>query len=305
MANKCIMRTRKLKTDGNVGASLSHSFRDRETPNADPERTKDNQHIGAKTRAEAMAAYRKLLPEKVRKNGVRCIEYLITASPEALKDPKASAKYYNDALAWLRAKHGKNLFYVGMHYDEKTPHLYAYAVPIDERGKLNCRSFLGGREKLSALQDEFWEKVGKPSGLERGIKGSRAKHQAVKRFYGLVEEAARYTMPTIEIPKPPRLGAIYDLEHWQKTVQANVRAAVAPAFEQAKARAVAGDVERQQGQAAQRLAAQRDAEAKKLRAELESTRQALLTLPIDQLVAQVQAMRDKGRKPERDQNRGR
>lgn len=296
----CIMRTRKLKTDGNVAASLAHAWRARETPNAEQSRTPENQHFGAKSKDEAIAKYRKALPEKVRKNGVRCIEYLITASPDALQDPKAMSKYYNDALTWLRAKHGKNLFYSGLHLDETTPHLYAYAVPIDERGKLNARSFLGGRDKMTALQDDFYQAVGKPSGLERGVRGSRAKHQAVKRFYGLVAESARYTLPTIEVPKPPRLGALFDLEHWQKSVQANIHAAVAPAFEKAKARAVAGDVDRQQGQAARRLAAQKEAAARQLAADLAATRQALLTMPIDQ----IQAMRDEAERIRQTRGRG-
>ena len=37
-----IMRTAKIKTLGNMGASLQHSFRERETPNADPDKTSDN-----------------------------------------------------------------------------------------------------------------------------------------------------------------------------------------------------------------------------------------------------------------------
>ena len=101
MKKYAIMRTRKLKTDGNVGASLSHAWRDRETPNADQSKTPRNIHMISNNRNEALARYRKLLPEKVRKNGIRCIEYLITYSPKALKTPEERAKYLVNEYANL------------------------------------------------------------------------------------------------------------------------------------------------------------------------------------------------------------
>ena len=65
------------------------------------------------------------------------------------------------------------------HRDEQTPHVVAYGVPLDKSKRLNCKSHLGGREKLSALQDEYAERM-KPLGLQRGIRGSQAEHQRVK-----------------------------------------------------------------------------------------------------------------------------
>jgi hypothetical protein len=56
-------------------------------------------------------------------------------------------------------------------------------TPIDENGKLNARKFFGGRDKMSALQDDFYNSVGKEFGLDRGIKGSKAKHQTIKSYY--------------------------------------------------------------------------------------------------------------------------
>ena len=49
-----IMRAEKLKTFGNVAASLQHCFRERETPNADAARTPDNVHHAARSTDEAM-----------------------------------------------------------------------------------------------------------------------------------------------------------------------------------------------------------------------------------------------------------
>ena len=43
-AQFAILRTAKLKTLGNIGGSLAHTYRTRETTNADPSRTGDNEH---------------------------------------------------------------------------------------------------------------------------------------------------------------------------------------------------------------------------------------------------------------------
>ena len=110
---------------------------------------------------------------------------MMTVSPEAMQKPGFNAiKYLNACQQWARDKFGKeNVFFIAQHFDETTPHVSLLLTPIDENGKLNARKYFGGREKMSELQDDFFEKVGKQFGLERGIKGSRAKHQTIKSYY--------------------------------------------------------------------------------------------------------------------------
>ncbi|MFF0988233.1 MobV family relaxase, partial [Proteus mirabilis] len=174
-----ILRVQKLKSAVAVHRSMKHAFRAQETPNADKSRTPDNTHIGAHSVAEGMAAFREALPEKVRKNAVQCVEYLMTASPEAMqgKTREQQDAYFQDSLDWLRKRHGaENVIYAGIHRDEKTPHMYAYVVPKDpDTGRLNCRRFLGGAAALREMQTDFAEQVGKQHGLQRGIEGSKAK----------------------------------------------------------------------------------------------------------------------------------
>jgi hypothetical protein len=76
-----ILRTAKLKSFGEIGGSLSHNYRTRPTPNADPTRTPDNSHSVSKSYL-VMDGIKQRLPDKVRSNAVLCLEYLITASPE-------------------------------------------------------------------------------------------------------------------------------------------------------------------------------------------------------------------------------
>jgi hypothetical protein len=187
-----ILRTAKLKSFGEIGGSLSHTYRTRPTHNSDPTRRKDNEHDVAEA-SLVMDAIKNRMPEKIRKNAVLCIEYLFTGSPEW--DGWGTDKektYFDKAVEFLKARHGaENVVATSIHRDETTPHLVAYVVPIDERGKLNAREFLGGRDKLSAMQTSFADKV-KDLGLERGLEGSKARHTTIKSYYAEIQKP----MPT-------------------------------------------------------------------------------------------------------------
>lgn len=184
-----ILRTAKLKSFGEIGGSLSHNYRTRPTPNADSTRTPDNHHSVSK-RDLVMDGIKQRLPDKVRSNAVLCVEFLITASPEwdGWKNQEKEQDFFKRSIQWLEQKHGKeNVIATSIHRDETTPHLIAYVVPIDQKGKLNARSFLGGRATLSKMQTEFHSKV-KDLGLDRGLEGSKAEHKTIKEFYAELQE---------------------------------------------------------------------------------------------------------------------
>lgn len=124
-----ILRTKKLKEWGNICASLEHNFRERLTPNADSNRTPENVHIGANSTEEVRQKIEQSLPEKFRADCVKCIEYLITASPEFFKERSSEVqqKYFDNAIEWLKERHGAdNVKCISIHRDESTPHLVAY-----------------------------------------------------------------------------------------------------------------------------------------------------------------------------------
>jgi hypothetical protein len=184
-----IIRAKKLKTMGAVSRSAQHTFRMQPTPNADPALTGRNRTVGAKGSEQILAALVRTLPTKRRKDAVLAIEYLVTASPEAFKrhggrlDDMGDG-YFADALKWLKARHGAaNVLSATIHLDESTPHMVVYVVPMTADRRLSCRDFLGGPEKLRAMQTSFHAKVGAQRGLERGVEGSKAKHEAVSAFY--------------------------------------------------------------------------------------------------------------------------
>lgn len=192
-----ILRTEKLKTMGNIGGSLAHNYRTRDTPNAVPERLHLNTHDMASA-DEVKAAIVAQLPEKRRSDAVLCVEYFIGASPDYFTDadPKGE-RYFATAVEWLKERHGAdNVVATSVHHDETSPHLVAYVVPLDKDGKLNAKAFLGGRAKLTAMQTDFARAVGQ-HGLERGIEGSKAKHQSIRDYYAKVQQAESAELPKI------------------------------------------------------------------------------------------------------------
>lgn len=134
-----------------------------------------------------------------RRDAVLCIEYLITASPEAFtrhggKMPDTSG-YFDQAMTWLSARHGAaNIVCAELHLDERSPHLVAYITPLTQDGRLSARDFLGGPATLRRMQTDFHQRCGKPFGLARGIEGSKATHQAVRAYY----QALQSSPPTID-----------------------------------------------------------------------------------------------------------
>jgi Plasmid recombination enzyme/Protein of unknown function (DUF3991) len=142
--------------------------------------------------------YNRIGDQTIRTNGVLCVEILLTASPEYFRpgDMTKAGQWDGQQLDswkeanknWLAEKFGDKLVRAELHLDESTPHIHAYLVPLDENGKLNCKGLFGDRQKLSKFQDSYGKAM-EPLGLDRGVKGSRARHTEVKEYYAAVNQA--------------------------------------------------------------------------------------------------------------------
>ena len=220
-----IARIAKLKS-GNVGASGLHTGRARQTPNANPEIT--NIRFIGQPDSPLLPSLETIVRDRIgnqtiRKNGVLCVEMLLTASPEYFRpnDPSRAGYYEPERLddfrtavhSWLDNEYGDRIVRAELHLDESTPHIHAYLVPLDERGKLNCRGIFGGRQKLSQFQDSFANAMS-PLGLERGIRGSKAKHTKIQHYYAAINQSPEQTLDksTIEYQLADRQRAIKDKE---------------------------------------------------------------------------------------------
>lgn len=108
---------------------------------------------------------------KIRCDAPVAIEYMITASPEAMArlSKQEQERYFAECLSFVEARHGVgNRLSAVLHLDETTPHLHMLVFP-EREGKLDAKSFFK-LPALTALQDEFAIKVGKQFGLERGVR---------------------------------------------------------------------------------------------------------------------------------------
>ena len=188
-----IMRAEKLSNMGAVAASMQHCYRERETRNADPKRTPDNQHLVAKNTDEAMGKLRALLPEKRRKDAVLAVEYVMSASPEwfVTATPEQEKALFQQSLQWLADKYGADrIITASIHRDETTPHLSAFVVPLTQDKRLSAKEFIGSRDKMRADQTSYAACVAN-LGLERGIEGSMANHQRIQQYYAAIEQGTR------------------------------------------------------------------------------------------------------------------
>lgn len=124
---------------------------------------------------------------KIRKDAVKAVEILCTASPEFFNGNEIDDKlmaFCSQATDYINGKFGrKNVMSIDVHLDEKTPHIHYVVVPITKDNKLSAKTVCGNRKDYQQLQDEFSGKM-KNLGLQRGIKGSNAKHIEMREFYG-------------------------------------------------------------------------------------------------------------------------
>ena len=220
-----IYRTAKLGSFGEIGGSLSHTYRTRNTPNADENKAHLNEH-SLQTYNSCFEAIKNSIPEKRRKNAVLCIEHLITASPDwSGWNTEKEKEFFDKSLEFVKQKYGsENVIAHSIHRDETTPHLIVYVTPIDEKGGLNAKKWLGGRAKLSQTQTDFANAV-KHFGIERGLENSKARHKTIQKYYAegkkptpKVEEI-KYEIQPIDYDLIPKMGLLETTSSFNKKME--------------------------------------------------------------------------------------
>jgi hypothetical protein len=237
MIGKPILRVGKIKRFGRVcpGSVDGHLSRSVPTPNADPQRLKDNVWIcGAP--GEIGAGISKVLEKAgisksdLRKDAVIANDILLSISPEWFRpenpdragtwEPEKLEAFREQAEAFLRKEFGVRLCAAVLHLDESTPHVQAIVVPIVKRPgaklALSGKDYFGP-EKLKALQ-EAWQKRLEPLGVGPREVGSKARHTTIRSYYSALRKAPQ--VPEAVPPSPPTLAAVLrggaKLEAWQK-----------------------------------------------------------------------------------------
>lgn len=204
MAGFAFMDISKIKSRGQLTSKFIHNCRLVQIDNVIPEKTKENETLISLTKKSGKTLnYNEVFNERInsleyyqnhniRSNAVLGYEVLLTFTRDSKVDLN---QWKKQSVDWLHktfdvAPDGKsNVLHAELHMDEVgSPHIHAFVVPIDERGRLNAKRFTDGSRAMSALQSSYADSV-KETGLKRGISGSSARHQDIRRMYANLNNA--------------------------------------------------------------------------------------------------------------------
>lgn len=176
--NFCVFRSEKLKSHKDVVNVLKEQQRseDYDSKRADKNLSVNNTYSWDYEFSQKL--YDDYLPKKYRKDAVVGLMFVVTTSNE-FENPEDEEQYYRKAVAFIRQRFGKVVGWA-IHRDETSTHLQAVTIPLVD-GKLNAKKLIGGsKHRMQEIQQEFYEQVGKPFGLERGKENSQAQHKTVE-----------------------------------------------------------------------------------------------------------------------------
>jgi hypothetical protein len=209
-----IARVQKLKSSKKMAKADAHNSRSVDVTNADTSgkhyRIVDNSkgqslddHV-----AELMTG------AKTKKDTVGAIEIMLTASPEYFRpeapelwgvyDKERTKAWLDKTVDFIKQEYGEGVIHaLDLHLDESTPHVHITLIPVYEKTKQRRRTKeqirngaegekytertfdaqrWAGRPALVALQDNYAAAM-QSLGLARGLKKSKAKHEAIARTY--------------------------------------------------------------------------------------------------------------------------
>lgn len=184
-------------------------------PNVDPTRTHLNRELvrmpeGIRERDDAIAARISSagIRRKITHDQVRAIRVMLSGTHEDMMEIEKAGRlddWCRDSMDWLYRTFGReNVVSAVLHMDEHTPHIHATLVPIvtGERRKAGqkkpkeegrtyrkkanavrlCADDVLNRTKLIAYHDDY-ARVMVKYGLQRGIRGSEARHVSTAQYY--------------------------------------------------------------------------------------------------------------------------
>lgn len=191
-----ILRVQKCKGAA-IGAMQYHNDREpgkHTNPDIDQTRTRLNRemrsHVDYEREVQARIDDGYSGERKVRKDAVKLVEGIVTASPEffELADDDKVREFFDDAYRFCCDEFGEsNMVHFTVHMDEETPHAHFGFVPLRD-GKLSWKEFFPNKMALGKMQDRFYGRVGALYDLSRGEK--RGDGEPVKRHKSVAEYKA-------------------------------------------------------------------------------------------------------------------
>ena len=156
-AQYAIMRFAKYKGP-EIGNIEAHNERTKEkyasNPDVDTSRSKYNFHLVKPPGKYRTESERQIAAAgcRTRKDSIRMIETLFTASPEFFKGKKRAEirVFFEEALRFLEQHQSKEtILSAVVHMDEKTPHMHLSFVPLTADGRLSAKEIVGNKKKLT------------------------------------------------------------------------------------------------------------------------------------------------------------
>lgn len=216
-----ILRFEKRK-GGPASAIEKHHERKKARYASNPDIDRDRSHLNyhlveprlkyygeIQTRIEK--AQRKNPKCKVRKDSVKFIDTIVTATPEYLASlpPDKVRRYFERALEFLQQEVGaENIFSAVVHMDERNPHMHLCFVPLTKDNRLSAKEVMGGRDKLIQWQDKFHDYMAQEfPQLERGQAAAVTKRKHVPTW--LYKQAHRLSDEMVQIQRELKnIGAL-------------------------------------------------------------------------------------------------
>ena len=121
----------------------------------------------------------------IRKDAVATVGVVCSASSEFFenKSKAESVQYFKNCKEFFENKVGKeNIVCTKIHFDEKTPHMHLYFVPLTSDGRLSAKEVCN-REFLRDMQRElplYLQEKGHD--VERGLEDSTNEHISKKKY---------------------------------------------------------------------------------------------------------------------------
>ena len=206
-----IMRFEKRK-GGPASAIEKHHERKKpryaSNPDVDTDRSHLNYHLVeprhkyyAEIQSRIEQAQRKNPKLKVRRDSVKFIDTIVTATPDYLTQlpPEQVRRYFERALEFFSREVGaENIFSAVVHMDERNPHMHLCFVPLTKDNRLSAKEVIGGQDKMVEWQDKFHDHMAAEfPELERGQSAAVTRRKHIPTW--LYKQSHRLTQEMVEI----------------------------------------------------------------------------------------------------------
>jgi hypothetical protein len=190
----CVFRIdRKYKTVDSIKGFEIHNLRQKEVPNADPNKTHLNRIlIGSENVVDDVK--RHIYGIKLRSNANIAIDMIFTVNHKFFENlpPQDLEKWIDWNLEFFKDNFGDNVISAVLHMDESAPHYHVLVSPRfwneeRKRYELSSNKYFGAKSDLSRWQTKYADHMHKEfNNLVRGVRGSKAKHMDIKKYYALL-----------------------------------------------------------------------------------------------------------------------